>query len=313
MTPRDPPQSPPADQPGDDFRKIEGIGPAIERHLHDAGILTYRDLAARIPEQIAASLADVAGISQARISSQDWAGQARQLAEPAAPPLPSEPSQHYASFHIELLLDVDNSVRRTKVHHHQSDKDETWPGWDEDKLLALLRSCIPLIASPQLAEAVDPQSSPAPATTQPGTAANSTSQPETVDLAMSLPSSSLRIENLGLVREGQRSHISVPDEPTSIEFTLRVNRTSTLRAATLDFTADVTARSELGDDQHWPLGRKQESIRIDEPLSVELTGPPLPRGLYRLEATVLIYPADHTPDSEPLQSRQRSGALVQVS
>ena len=129
MTPRDRRQSNPAGQTGDDFQKIAGIGQAIERRLHDAGILTYQDLSARSPEQIAASLTDVAGLSSARIASQDWAGQAGRLAGPSASPLPSEPDQTYASFHIELLLDVDGSVRRTKVHHLQSGQDEAWPGW----------------------------------------------------------------------------------------------------------------------------------------------------------------------------------------
>src|SRR5207342_3218433 len=92
------------------------------------------------------------------------------LAGPAAPPLPSEPDQHYVSFHIELLLDVDNSVRRTKVHHHQSDTDEAWAGWDEDRLLALLRSHIPPVAPRRSAEAADSQSPEAPTTTRPETA-----------------------------------------------------------------------------------------------------------------------------------------------
>jgi predicted flap endonuclease-1-like 5' DNA nuclease len=83
VTPREPRKSTSADQTGDDFRKIAGIGLAIERRLHEAGILTYQDLAARSPEQIAASLADVAGVSSARIASQDWAGQAGRLAGPA--------------------------------------------------------------------------------------------------------------------------------------------------------------------------------------------------------------------------------------
>jgi hypothetical protein len=84
-------------------------------------------------------------------------------------------------------------------------------------------------------------------------------------------------------------------------------------AANLDFTADVTASSVLGDSQRWPLGTVQGAVRVDEPLSVELTGGPLPRGLYRPEATVLIYPTKHAPDSEPLQGRQASGALIQVA
>jgi hypothetical protein len=316
VTPRDPRQSSPAGQAADDFQKIAGIGQAIERRLHDAGILTYRDLAARSPEQIAASLADVAGLSSARIASQDWAGQAGRLAGSAAPSLPSEPDQHYASFHIELLLDVDGSVRRTKVHHHQSDKDEAWPGWDEGRLIALLRGHIPLLAPGQPAEAPGPPSSSAtpatPPTDQQEAAAPSTGEMETADLPVSLPSSFLRIENLGLTREGQRSRRYAPGEPTTIGFTLRVTQAST-QAATFDFTADVTASSELGDNQRQPLGSAQGAVRAGEPLLVELAGPPLPRGLYRVEATVAIYPADHTRDSKPLHSRRRTGAFVQVA
>jgi hypothetical protein len=84
-------------------------------------------------------------------------------------------------------------------------------------------------------------------------------------------------------------------------------------AANLDFTADVTASSVLGDNRCWPLGTVQGAVQVDEPLSVELTGEPLPRGLYRPEATVLIYPTRHAPDSEPLQGRRASGALIQVA
>ena len=363
MPPRGSRTSTPAGQAGDDFQQIQGIGAAIDGRLHDAGILTYQDLAALTPEQIAARLAGVAGLSPARIASQDWAGQADRLAGPAAPPLPSEPDQHYASFHIELLLDVDGSVRRTKVRHHQSSTDETWAGWDEGRLLALLREHIPIMAPRQPAEAAGLRSSVAPAATEPEPAARSGAQldkavssgaqpdkavspgaqpdkavssgdqpdravssgdqpdraiplrdgPETAGLPVGLPSSALRVDCLGLTREGQRSRSWAPGEPTSVGFTLRVSRTGTPVAADLDFTADVTASSVLGDNQHWPLGTIQGAVRVGEPLSVELTGEPLPRGLYRPEATVLIYPAKHARDSEPLQGRRASGALIQVA
>jgi hypothetical protein len=343
VPPRDRRTSAPAGQDADDFQQIQGIGAAIDRRLHGAGILTYGDLAALTPEQIATSLTGVAGLSPARIASQDWTGQAARLAGPAAPPLPSEPDQHYASFHIELLLDVDDSVRRTKVRHHQSGTDETWAGWDQDRLLALLRGHIPHMAAQQPAEAAD-LPSPAglaaaePETTvpsgaqldratasgdqpdgavspggQPAEAIPLGGQPETADLPADLPSSSLRVDYLGLTREGQRSRSWAPGEPTSIGFTLRVSRTGTREAAALDFTADVTASSVLGDDRRWPLGTVQGAVRAGEPLSVELTGGPLPRGLYRPEATVLIYPTNHAPDSEPLQGRRTSGALIQVA
>ena len=144
------------------------------------------------------------------------------------------------------------------------------------------------------------------------TAAPSGSEMETAKLPVSLPSTVLRIENLGLTREGQRIHRYAPGEPTTIGFTLRVTQPST-QAATFDFTADVTARSELGDNQRQLLGTAQGAVRAGEPLPVELAGPPLPRGLYRLEAAVAIYPPDHTRDSKPLHSRRTTGAFVQVA
>jgi predicted flap endonuclease-1-like 5' DNA nuclease len=365
VPPRDRRTSAPAGQAADDFQQIQGIGAAIERRLHDAGIRTYTDLAALTPEQIAASLAGVAGLSATRIASQDWGGQAGRLAGPAAPALPSEPDQRYASFHVEFLLDVDGGVRRTKVHHHQSGTDEAWAGWDEDRLLALLRDHIPLVAARQPVEAavLPPSAAPAaaelgpapsaaqaaepgppgPSAAEPEPAARSAAQldktvpsedqpdtaipsragpdtavpsragPETADLPVGLSSSSLRIDYLGLTREGQRSRTWAPGEPTSVGFTLQVGRTDTLEADTLDFTADVTASSTLGDDQRWPLGTVQGAVQVGEPLLVELTGEPLPRGLYRAEATVLIYSTNHAVDSEPLQGRRASGALIQVA
>ena len=145
MTQRGDPKSSSAGRPGDDFRKIDGIGRRFEQRLWDAGIFTYRDLAQRTQEEIAAVLAPMAGISPERIASQ-----ARELA--GSPPEAPVPRQHYAAFHVEFLLESDNSVRRTKVHQHQTDARDAWPGWDEERLLSFLRDRIPLPAAPAPAD-----------------------------------------------------------------------------------------------------------------------------------------------------------------
>lgn len=297
----------PGDQRCDDFRKIVGIGAKSERRLHDAGILTYQDLAARSPER----LAEVTGVSAGRITNDDWIGQTRRLARPPGT-LTSEPSQHYASFHIEFLLEVDDSVRRTKVHHHQSGTDFTWAGWDEDRLIALLRQHIPLTTSGQPTEATDLQSS-APLTASRSETAPSGIQPETASPPTGPIPLGLRIEEFTPIREGERTYNLGQGEPISVHLTLRVNRAETLSDAALDFRAEIKARSTLGDSRRWPVSTVQGAIRLGEPLSIEPTGPPLPRGLYRLEAAVLIYPADHTSDSPSLYSRHASGALIQVA
>jgi len=63
----------------DDLKVIEGIGPKLEQVLKEAGIKTYRDLAAKSAEEIRALL-DAAGV--ARISNpQTWPEQAHLAAE----------------------------------------------------------------------------------------------------------------------------------------------------------------------------------------------------------------------------------------
>src|SRR6266516_8143900 len=64
----------------DNLRLINGIGPAVEKRLNGVGIFTFAQLAALSPADIAAAVADIAGLSAERIVKQDWIGQARKLA-----------------------------------------------------------------------------------------------------------------------------------------------------------------------------------------------------------------------------------------
>jgi predicted flap endonuclease-1-like 5' DNA nuclease len=68
----------PAPAGTDDLRKIRGIGPAIERTLHELGITTYQQVADLHGEQLAAVRRRLEAFS-ARIEREDWAGQAREL------------------------------------------------------------------------------------------------------------------------------------------------------------------------------------------------------------------------------------------
>lgn len=68
-------------EPPDDFEPIHGIGPVYEQRLYDAGICTYRSLAASTPEQLAV----ICG--SRRVASPDyasWIAQARILADHGA-------------------------------------------------------------------------------------------------------------------------------------------------------------------------------------------------------------------------------------
>ena len=63
----------------DDFKLIKGIGPAIERRLHEVGVTTFAQLAALSPDALA-TLVEGAGVSSGRIVTQDWIGRAGELA-----------------------------------------------------------------------------------------------------------------------------------------------------------------------------------------------------------------------------------------
>jgi Helix-hairpin-helix domain len=328
MPPRDHPTSSHAGQSGDDFRKIAGIGPVVAQRLKDAGILTYEDLARRAPAEIAA----VAGKSSESIASQNWVGQARELA--GASLELSVPRQHYAAFQVEFLLESDNRVRRTKVRQHLTDVSDAWPGWDEERLIAFLRDRIPLAPATRTAGARDvelpsmpppdapppdapPPDAPPPDAPPPDAPPASVppvpaTRPSPAIPAEELPSSFLVIEELAPTRDGQRSYVSRADEPNLVRLTWRVNRIDRPLPDAFDFSATIAAR-KLGGHDRVRLGTSQGTVHVSEPLSVQVAGPPLPAGLYRLVVTVDIYPAGHATDEAPLYSHSASGNLMQVA
>jgi hypothetical protein len=306
MAQRGSPKSSGARRPGDDFRKIDGIGRVFEQRLRDADIFTYHDLALRAPEEIAAILAPMAGISPERIASQ-----ARELA--GLPPQASDPRQHYAAFHVEFLLESDNSVRRTKVQQHQTDAQDAWHGWNEERLLAFLRDRIPLPAAATPTDAPGPELPRAETPDQgPGSAGPTLTDEPSGPVPDRLPSWSLSIDEFAPIRDGQRCNILSPDEPSSVRLTMRINPADKPIHDTFDFAATIVAREFAGHDRS-PLGTTHGTVRAADPVTVEVTGPLLPADLYRLAATVDIYPADHSPEEPPIYRTRASGDLMRVS
>ena len=269
---------------GEDLEKITGIGPAVAERLRHAGVTTCRDLAARTPEQLAESLGDVAGMSAQRIAHQDWIGQARRLA--GFPPETSEDEferhQHYATFHVELLVGPDGEIRRTQSRHYQSDAAESWPGWDPDQLMAFLymRASIDRTA----------RTTPVPV----------------------LPPSPIRVESLGPTDDSRRRSFMLDDQPVAIRLALVVDPDDSIETDTTEFTARVVART-VGSLTRHAVGGADGTLTVGEPMPMELSGPPLPPGLYFFEADVAIWNAGHAAGDEPLFRRRVPGELVHVS
>jgi len=122
---------------------------------------------------------------------------------------------------------------------------------------------------------------------------------------------SLDIEELAPIRDGKRSRILSPNEPSSVRLTMRINPIGTPIHDTFDFSATIVARRFAGHDRS-PLGTTHGAVPAGDPVSVDVTGPALPADLYRLLATVEIYPANHSPEEPPLYQVRASGDLMRV-
>jgi hypothetical protein len=122
---------------------------------------------------------------------------------------------------------------------------------------------------------------------------------------------SLSIEELAPIRDGQRSSVLKPNEPVSVRLTMRLDPIDTPIHDTFDFSATIVARRFAGHDR-LPLGTADGAVRVRDPISAEVTGPALPADLYRLQATVEIYPADHSPEEQPLYRMRATGDFMRV-
>ena len=286
----------------DDLQKITGIGAALAARLADAGVTTYRELAGHAPQRLAA----LTRVPTAKIVSQDWAGQARRLAGSAL--TEPEGQQKYATFHVELLIDADNTVRRTKTRHFQTDTEESWPGWDDQRLIALIRRKAALDAPAAKPPLPGPPGAPAP----PPIHADGPSPAE----------------------EGTIGTFRVAGQPTAVRLTFRVgpcldagdldragpcldagdlDRAGPgLDVGDVDYVVEVAARS-LADGQGHPLAPAGGTALAGRPVTLELDGPPLPAGIHRLEATVTVYGHRHQPGDLPVARRHVLGDLVHVA
>ena len=69
----------PAAEGGDDLKKLSGVGPALEKKLHAAGVTTFAQIAAWTEEDVAAM--DEQLSFKGRIEREGWIAQAKELAQ----------------------------------------------------------------------------------------------------------------------------------------------------------------------------------------------------------------------------------------
>ncbi len=271
---------------GDPFSEIHGIGPGIENRLHGAGLTTYQQLADLTPDQFAEILKDVVGMTAKRIADQDWIGQAKKLAkEKKANPArnPDDPRQHYELFSIELLLDELNQVRRTKVIHSQSKAEDTWAGWNAERVLNTIIQHADLMHMPAK-DAKEPQQQAIAARSQ-----AAENRPQTLDLSKPPVRGDLMLKDMEVLVEGlnRPARVVNHEQPYRVNLTLDLSKVSFPPETAVEYEAKVYALDPGGVSQ-FSVGTMRGVISQAEKVTIQIKGTPLPVGVYRLEAVVSL-------------------------
>ena len=300
----------------DDFKVIRGIGSSVEDRLHTAGILTYNQLADMTPREIAKILKELVGFTPERIAKQDWTGQARKYAADTdiieadnETPVP-QGQQHYAVFTLELLLDEENSVRRTKVMHVQSQKEKTWAGWDGDQLLGFFIEQASLPFPSARIEVVT--------TFQAGANSESTQASQLVvkpqrQITPSGTTGRIHLLNLELhpiAHEGSKHSIR-GDQPFNLRLTLDLTEVKNPANTPVRYSAVIYARG-MGSYQRQVVGSSEGLILPANRIDIDVQSAGLACGVYRMDAIVLLSPPDQEPKPGSGPLAMIEGGLFQV-
>jgi len=321
-------------QGADDFKRINGIRQGIDSRLHRAGIHTYAQLADLSPGDIAASIGNVPGVSAERIVQQDWIGQARLLAEERAMnesqevlaelgPTEQQSNevvgagpQHYELFEVELLLDEENNVRRTRVKYAtraEESVEKTWGGWDTACLNAFFvqHAAIRLpttepapMAAAQIVHALS-VASQEPVIRAPEPAAPST--------AVATLSGALRLRALETMASESGNPVTTlrHSQPLNVRLTLDLSDVAAPADMPLNYTAAVYVKN-LESGKRMTMGEAHGTLVQAHRASVDLESAGLPQGIYRIEATmVLALPSTVSLPQAGLMA-YTEGGLIQV-
>jgi predicted flap endonuclease-1-like 5' DNA nuclease len=321
-----------------EFRRISGIGPGIEKRLHAAGVKTFDRLASLSPEKIADLLGNMVGVKAEIITRKDWTGQARRFArqlpqaEENIAVEADEPAerQYYESYMVELLLDEEHAVRRTRITHVKDGNKDSWAGWEPGKIDSWIAARAGL-RSPRMEQAAaDALSSPseemvsaksAPAFAMDGMA-DSSPKNHKAGLEKEEPlaqaeskriQGSLEIRDISIIRldENRPSHFSEAGKPLEVRLAMNLSQVQVPPQVSLEYKAIVIAR-RLGSPERSEQGQSQGSVLDRETVSVNVPVKGLAEGVYRMETLVMIYPAgDPLPERSGIQALSE-GRIVQV-
>jgi predicted flap endonuclease-1-like 5' DNA nuclease len=276
----------PDDRPADDLKHIPGVGRAIERRLHEAGIRTFGELAEHSPDQ----LAQLTGVPVHR--AKGWPDRARALggATPEAAgsdePEQAEDRQHYESFTLRLLLDDRREVRRLHLVHVQSGRERTWPSWETGELLDVL---------------VEQASLRIPAPT-----------PSRSQVAPARSEGEARLKEPTIVTAASEhpGMMVAADTPFTVRVVLDLRDVAEPGGLPIEYAATFVAK-RLGGKSRQTIGELNGKAEAGDEVALELTSCGLPAGTYRLNVIARV---GHVGAERPNQlAALLDGALLHVS
>jgi hypothetical protein len=293
-------------QVADDFKLVDGIGPAVEKRLRAAGVQTFAQLARLKPDQLAELMEGMIGYSIKRIEDQDWTGQALELARQGGQPISEESYEslnngfHYASFTLELLLDRDNRVRSTRAIHVQTRQEARWAGWDPDRLQSFLVDSSEL----QLTEAKE-------ALPVEDVQVSEVALSPSENIAISRPAEGLRgttriVETRLRDQSGQEIGMLIPgNTPFEIQLLLDLSQVQVPEGEQLSYDATIYMK-RMGKSGQDIIGGKVGTLSVDMNNVIDVSSMPLDPGDYQLEAMVSLRPT-----SQPNNLRYQLAAMTE--
>ena len=260
-----------------EFWRITGIGDATEKRLHSAGIDTFDQLGSLNPEEIASILTGQVGVKE-RVARQDWISQARRLAfdlkaaEKRTAAAESGESQHYESFLLELLIEDDRSIKRTKITQVRCGEKASWVGWDSERFFRWIAGQTDL---------PDELFGLAKAPTEPAVLENTPPVPSTAILPADIVLSALDSH--------QNKRFYDAGQPLELQLTLDLTGSTIPAGAPLTCHAVAEARNVV-TGRSTRIGEIQQTCAAADQIVLNIPIPGVEQGTYFLETAVHLIP-----------------------
>ncbi len=261
----------------DDLKVIYGIGPAVEQRLHGVGIYTFAQLAALSPADIAASVADLAGITAERIGKQDWIGQARHLATKLTAVEQQEINEvSPASQYVAALAETDTQ-QEIEVPED--------PEYESVVIQAAVQEAREITV-----EAVEPV------------------------VRLKRLSGILHLCDLEMIETDDQSHHKILFSGRPFEVTLALDLADVVipLEEPLTYTASLFGKS-LDRQVRLLMGHTSGTIQPAEKAAIKVPCKVLPQGIYRLEALVTLNQSVSGQETRPGLTAQLEQRIVQFA